>query len=403
MNQGIIFSILMTLFGGDPLEISTGQLPDGRIVVVALTEGPPNQLVSLVQIEAGTNLSAANFAVTQFDAGNIFSISPELISASGFLYMAAVCDLAACMYRLDETNPSSWTKNADVAGTALGGAQVHGVTLNAFGALLALSLHTPNALYFMQADPTVAFAALAFTIVNTINNVASPFDGGTKVSTAIDPNTNDRCLIYRELVTLAVIGNLVAHCFAGTSALAAVTTLETLNNATGFVNSIESRALFQAGAFYFMYFLATGSTQLAVLTDPFNVASLAFIQLGLINLATGFPSMSLVLGPAGESLYAFWPGSAVAITLATLSLQQLAGFPINDVGPMAALAVFTTVLTIAIFGAGSVVGTIMTEGTVAPNVVAVPFLSSPTLIALVLLILAMALWQFRRVQPDHRS
>jgi len=396
MSQGIIFSILITLFGGEPLEISTGKLPDGRVVIVALTEGPPNQLHALVQIQPGNNLSAANFTHTQIDAGNIFSISPQLVSASGYLYMAAVCDLAACMYRLDETSPGAWQKNADVASAALSGTQVHGVTLNRLGALLALTLHTPNSLYFMQGDPALALAALSFTVLNTITNVASPFDGGTKASTAIDPLTNDYCTVYRELVSAVVLGNLVAHCFSGSSATSTVTTLQLLSSAAGFVNSIESRALFHAGAFYFMYFLASGSAQLAVLSDPLTVATLSIVQLGLVNLATGFPSMSLVLGPGPDSLYAFWPGNAVAITLATLAVQQLSGFPIDQVGPIAALALLTTTLTIAIFGAGSVVGTVMTEGTTMPQAISVPFMSSPALALLVLLVLSVVAWHYRR-------
>jgi len=395
MSQGIIFSMLMTLFGGEPLEMSVGQLPGGRIVVVALTEGPPNELHSFVQIQPGEDLSAGNFVHIQFDAGNIFSISPQLVSASGFLYMAAVCDLAACMYRLSETNPVAWEKNADVAGGAIGGADVHAVTLNRFGALLALTLHTSNSLYFLQGDPALAMAALSFAILNTVTGVASPFDGGTKVSTAIDPATNDRCMIYRQLVSAAVIGNLVARCFSGSSAATTVTTLVALSTAVGFVNSIESRALFHAGAFYFMYFLASGSAELAVLTDPLTAATLSIVQLGLVNLATGFPSMSLVPGPAGEFLYAFWPGNAVAITLATLAVQQLSGFPISQIGPIAALVLLTATLGIAIFGAGSMVGTVMTAGSAA-QAVPIPVLSATAVVILVLLILAMAAWRYRR-------
>jgi len=392
MSQGVIFSILMTLFGGEPLEVSVGQLPDGRIVVVALAEGPPNQLHSFVQIQPGEDLSAANFVHIQFDAGNIFSISPQLVSASGFLYMAAVCDLAACMYRLSETNPVAWEKNADVAGGAIGGAEVHGVTLNAFGALLALTLHTPNSLYFLQGDPALAMAALSFAVVNSITGVASPFVGGTRVSTAIDSATGDRCMIYRQLVSAAVIGNLVARCFSGSSAGSTLTTLVALSTAVGFVNSIESRALFHAGAFYFMYFLASGSAQLAVLTDPLTAATLAIVQLGLVNLATGFPSMSLVPGPAGEFLYAFWPGNAVAITLATLAVQQLSGFPISQIGPIAALVLLTATLGIAIFGAGSVVGT-----------VPVPFMTGSAMVFLALLILVFVARHHRRSSSGARA
>jgi len=394
MSQGIIFSILMTLLGGEPLEMSVGQLPDGRIVVVALNQGPPNQLHSLVQINPGSDLSAGNFTHSQFDAGNIFSISPQLVSASGFLYMAAVCDLSACVYRLNQTNPTGWEKNADVAGTALGGSEVHSVTLNPFGALLALTLHTPNSVHFMQGDPAPPIAALSFTILNTITGVASPFNGGTKVSTAIDPATNNRCMIYRQLVSAAVLGNLVARCFSGSTSASTLTTLVALSSAAGFVNSIESRALFYGGAFYFMYFLASGSAELAVLTDPLAVATLSIVQLGLVNLATGFPSMSLVLGPAGENLYAFWPANAVTVALATLSVQQISGFPINQVGPIAALLLLTASLTIAIFGAGSVVGTIMTEGA-AMHAVPVPVMSGITIMILAVLVLAVA---WRRIR-----
>lgn len=388
--QGLMFSVLMTLLGGEePLEMSVGQLPDGRIVIVALTEGPPNQLHSLVQIQPGDDLSAGNFTHTQFDAGNIFSISPQLVSASGYLYMAAVCELRACMYRLAEGNPTSWQKNADVAGAALGSTEVHSVTLNPFGALLALTLHTPDSLYFMRGDPSLALAALSFTVLNSITGVASPFIGGTKVSTAIDPATQNRCMIYRQLVSAAVIGNLVARCFSGSGPATALATLATLSTAAGFVNSIESRALFHAGTFYFMYFLASGTAQLAALTDPLTAATLVTVQLGLINLATGFPSMSLVLGPAGEYLYAFWPAQAVAISLATLSVQPLAGFPIAQAGPIAALLLLTATLTIAIFGAGSVVGTVMTEGG-ALQAVPVPATSVTALLVLAVAVCLLA-------------
>ena len=183
----------------------------------------------------------------------------------------------------------------------------------------------------MQGDQALALAALSFTVLNTIMNVARPFDGATKASTAIDPVTKDYCTVYRELVSAVVLGNLVAHCFSGSSATSTVTTLQTLSNAAGFVNSIESRALFHAGAFYFMYFLATG-------------------------------------------------------------------FPIDQVGPIAALAILTTTLTIAIFGAGSVVGTVMTEGTTVPQVISVPFMSSLTLALLILLVLAVVAWHYRRLQ-----
>ena len=153
----------------------------------------------------------------------------------------------------------------------------------------------------MQGDPALALAALSFTVLNTIMNVARPFDGATKASTAIDPLTKDYCTVYRELVTAVVLGNLVAHCFSG------------------------------SGAFYFMYFLATG-------------------------------------------------------------------FPIDQVGPIAALAILTTTLTIAIFGAGSVVGTVMTEGTTVPQAISVNFMSSLTLALLILLVLAVVAWHYRRLQ-----
>jgi hypothetical protein len=406
--EAFVFTVLFTLLGKDPLELSTGYLPDGRIVVVALTAGPNNttELHSLIQKQAGENLDASNFTHSQIGAGSIFSISPNLVQAAGYLYMAAVCDFAACIYRLP-VNASSWESNSNVAGSALGATPVHSVSLALLGATLAMTLHTPNTLYFMQANPALAIAALNFAVLNTIANVASPFDGGNKASAAINPASGERCLIYRQLVSAVVIGNLVAHCFAGSGSTANIITLAALTSAVGFVNSIETRALYNAGKFYFMYFLAAGTVQLATITDPLTATVAAITQLGLINLALGFPSMALVLGPGAETLYAYWPGNAVAIALATLAVQRLGGFPLQKVGPIAAVLLLTAVVTtVAIFGTGSVAGTIMAPVAEAVPAAPVPFLGLTGLGLLALLMLSLAWWHFRArtaSKPDSLS
>lgn len=402
--EAFAFTILFTLFGKDPLELSTGYLPDGRIVVVALTAGPANttELHSLIQKVPGENLDASNFAHTQIGAGSIFSISPRLVQAAGFLYMAAVCDFAACIYRLP-VNASTWESNSNVAGSALGATPVHAVSLALLGASLAMTVHTANTLYFMRGNPALAMAALSFTILNTITNVASPFDGGTKASAAIDPASENRCLIYRQLVSATIIGNLVAQCFAGSGSAANLITLAALTSPIDFVKSIETRALYNAGKFYFMYFLAAGTVQLATITDPLTATVATITQLGLINLALGFPSMALVMGPGAESLYAYWPGNAVAIALATLAVQRLGGFPLQKVGPIAAVLLLTAVVTtVAIFGTGSVAGTIMAPGAEAMSAAPVPFLGLTGLGVLALLMLSLAWWHFR-ARPASRA
>lgn len=402
--EAFAFTLLFTLFGKDPLELSTGYLPDGRIVVVALTAGPANttELHSFIQKQPGGNLDASNFTHSQIGSGSIFSISPNLVQASGYLYMAAVCNFAACMYRLP-VGSQTWQHNGNVAAGALGSVPVHAVSLALLGATLAMTVHTPNSLYFMQGNPALAMAALSFTILNSITNVASPFDGGTKASAAVDSATNDRCLIYRQLISATVIGNLVAHCFAGSGSTANIITLAALTSAIGFVNSIETRALHHAGKFYFMYFLAAGTAQLATITDPLTAAAATITQLGVINLALGFPSMALVLGPNADSLYAFWPGNAVALTLATLAVQRLSGFPLQKVGPIAAVLLASLALTtVAIFGTGSVAGTIMAPASAAGATAPVPVFGLGGILLLGTLLLCVAYWQFR-VRPAQRS
>jgi len=76
-------------------------------------------------------------------------------------------------------------------------------------------------------------------------------------------------------------------------------------------------------------------------------------------------------------------------------VQQLSGFPISQIGPIAALVLLTATLGIAIFGAGSIVGTVMTAGSAA-QAVPIPVLSATAVVMLVLLILAMAAWRYRR-------
>lgn len=396
MMEALAFTALMAIFANDPLELSVGQLPDGRIVVVALVAGPPNttELHSFVQVTPGPDLQPSNFVHTQFDSGQIFSISPELVLASGFLYMAAVCNAdVACLYRLD-TGTLNWENSAAVALAALGTTPIQAVTLALLGGQLAMVAQTVNTLYFMTANPALAMNLISFAILNTIANVAGPFEGGTKASVAIDPGSGDRCIMYRQLISAVLIGNLVAQCFSGSSAATNLITLAVLSTAAGFVNSIESRAVFAAGAFYFMYFLASGAVQLAAIADPLTAVTATIVQLGLINLAAGFPSMALVLGPLGETLYAYWPGNAVAITLLTLAVAQINGFPLTQTGPIAALLLTTILLNVAIFGTGSVAGTVMGPGLGAPGALGIPTLEFWALALLAALLLLLAWRRF---------
>lgn len=95
-------------------------------------------------------------------------------------------------------------------------------------------------------------------------------------------------------------------------------------------------------------------------------------------------------------LFAYWPGHAVQITLATLVVQALNGFPLNKTGPIAALLLVSLAFTVAIFGTGSVAGTLMTE-----QAAAVPLLGGPWTLALgLLLALSVVAWRKKRPLVD---
>lgn len=394
--EALIFSFLFTFFADDPLELGMGQLPDGRAVVVALTANPGGgtQLHSFIQTTAG-DFSATAFQHQVVDTGQIFSISPQLIAVAGYLYMAAVCNYNACMYRLPVAT-QTW-EGAQVLTTSNNIASASIALLG--GTILALTMQNQlNELIFRQANANVALlSALLFTtLYPTLTNVANPFIGGHIAKSAFDTGSNESCHIYRQMSGV-LVGNLVATCFVG--AVATTVLLEALTNAQGFVNSIETRALFYAGAFYFMYFLANGNVRLAKLSNPFLTAQI--VTLGAVALASGFPGMALALGVLGGNpyLFAYWPGHAVQIALATLVVTALQQFPLAKVGPMAALALLAASLTVFIAGTGSIAGTVMTQATVQP----IPLFGGPWTIALAVLlaVAAIALWRRRQIVSDR--
>ncbi len=396
--QELAFAFLFTLFGGEePLELGMGQLPDGRAVVVALTADPQGGTIlhSFIQTEPG-NFTASGFQHQVLDSGQIFSISPQLVSVAGYLYLAAVCNLNACMYRLPIAT-LLW-QGAHLL-TNSGAIRSASIALIA-GTTLALTMQTGlDELVFWQANANVAtLALLAFTtLYATINNVASPFDGGQIAKSAFDPATGDSCHIYRQRNT-TLLGNLVATCFV--LGVSNTVILQTLSTAPGFVNSIETRALFYAGAFYFMYYLANSNVRLAKLQNPFSAAQI--VTLGTVALAAGFPGMALAIGNlAGNPyLFAFWPGNAVQIALGTLAVTVLQNFPLTAVGPIAALALLTlATLSLFIVGPGSIVGTVLTDAPLSP--VGVPLLGGPWSIALVVLLAVAALMVMRRRRREQ--
>lgn len=251
MSKALVFSFLFTLFGEDPLEIGVGQLPDGRVVIMALTANPGGgtQLHSFIQQQAG-NFQASNFQHNHIDTGQIFGISPELIAVSGYLYMAAVCNSNACMYRLP-FNTLAWQGAQNL--TTSNNITAASIALIS-GTILALTMQNQlNELLFLSGDANVAALNLLVfaTLYATIANVASPFIGGHIARTVFDDTGNESCSIYRQM-NGALIGNLVATCFVA-GVLINTILFQALSNAQGFVNSIETRALFAAGAFYFMY------------------------------------------------------------------------------------------------------------------------------------------------------
>lgn len=393
--QELAFAFLLTLLGGEePLELGMGQLPDGRAVVVALTAGPENTTVlhSFIQTEPG-NFTASGFQHVVLDSGSIFGISPQLVSVAGYLYMAAVCNFNACMYRLP------------IASLIWQGAHLLTNTNNIHSASIALISFTLGTLaltmqtsanelvfYQMYANVAILTALSLLPLYAAISNVASPFNGGQIAKSAFDPETGNSCHIYRER-SVDLLGNLVATCFI--ASVVSTVILQTMTNSPGFVPHIETRALFYAGAFYFMYFLAGGDVRLAKLQNP--SLAVQIITLGTVALAAGFPGMALAVGYLADNpyLFAFWPGNAVQITLATLAVTVLQNFPITNVGPIAALFLLAlTTFSLFIVGSGSIVGTVLTDAPVAP--VAVPLLGGPWTIVLVVMLAMIAVMIVRR-------
>ena len=370
----IIFSLLLTVFQGDIdrelFETSGVVTPQGRIVLAFLTAGAisGNQLYAAVQNQAGDNIKSSNFQIQSLYSGQIFAISPKMVHVGNYVYLSAVCDgFTACIFRFN-LNTNTWEAPV-LLPTAAG--LVVSTALVLFGNNLGLTMLTSdNRLLFLQANPLVAtLALLNFVAVHSILNVGSTFQGATIARTAVDPATLRTCHIYRQLVTAVLLGNIVATCFLNN--IATTTVLETLSTAVGSANYIEADSLFYNGVFYFMYFLASGAVKLAAFGDPALGAQI--LQLGVVSLLSGFPSMAMVVAAGSNPrLFAYWPGAAVVITLATLQFQQLNGFPINKVGPILALLLLSATLSIGIWGSGSVVSTIMTEA--APS--GVPLLGS---------------------------
>ncbi len=383
----IVFSLLLTVFQGDidrELYETAGVVtPQGRIVLAFLTAGAisGNQLYGAVQNQAGDNIKSNNFQVQSLYSGQIFAISPKMIHVGNYVYLSAVCDgFTACIFRFN-LNTNTW-EGPVLLPTAAG--VVVSTALVLFGNNLGLTMITnDNRLLFEQANPLVATLALInFVAVHSILNVGSTFQGATIARSAVDPGTLRVCHIYRQLITAVLLGNIVSTCFLNNVATTVI--LETLSSAVGSANYIEADSLFFNGAFYFMYFLASGAVKLATFTDPALGAQI--LQLGVVSLLTGFPSMAMVIAAGSNPrLFAYWPGAAVAITLATLQIRHLNGFPINKVGPILALLLVSSVLTIGIWGSGSVVSTLMTEA-VPTGVPVLGPLGLGLLLALILII-----------------
>jgi|GEM_PF-2287880 len=394
----IIFSILLTIFQGDIdrelFETSGVVTPQGLVALAFITASPlpgQNTLFGAIQIQAGENLASNNFQTQELYTGEIFAISPNMIVTDDYIYLSAVCSsFNACIFRYNR-NSNMW-EGPVLVPTAAG--LIVSTALSLYGGNLGLTMiTTANQLLFLQANPAVAvLTLLTFAAIHpAILNVANTFDGGTIARTAVDPSNLRACHIYRQVATSILLGNVVATCFLNGISTTAI--LAVLSNSLGFVNYIESRALFHNGIFYFMYMLANGAVQLSSFANP--ALALQTITLGFVNLALGFPGLSMVIAGNNPALYAFWPGAAAVIALATFTHLPLNAFPINQVGPILALVLITAfTLSVGIWGSGSVVVTTMTEAVIsAPPSVPVPFLDSwaLALLAALLLIIGLAL------------
>lgn len=319
-----------------PLELTLGLTPSGRALAASLHNVSPgvNAVVAHLEQVGGT------WNEENVDQGSIFSVSAPVMLA-GFAYLAAVCNFAVCIYRRDLSNPSAVWEGKQLGGIS----NVSAVTLALTAGVLVLTLQTlTNEWYYFTGPHTATLAALTFTSLKGYVNVINPYDGGNRTAQAQGPG-GDSCHLARAATALLAI------CFV--AGIWQLVTLEALTTPTPGALNIESSALYAAGFYYFMYLLASGSVRLARV----NAATLAvtLLTLGSLTLLPGIvPGVAMQV--LGDHLVAAWPGTAIAVALATFTLVTLATFPLAVSGPIALLALGTASLLAC--GAGSIECTI---------------------------------------------
>lgn len=355
-----------------PLELTLARMPNGRALAASLH----NVSVGVNAVRAHLEQDDGTWTDESVDQGEIFSVSTPVMLA-GFVYLAAVCNFAVCVYRRQLSNPSAVWEGKHLSGMT----DVSSVTLAITAAgVLGLTLQTlTDQWWYFTAPHTLTLAALTFISVQGFSGVINPYGGGERAAQAQGPG-DESCHVIRP----SAVTYLAALCYlAGTWQ---TFVLDSMAAPTAGDLDIETAALYYAGYYYFMYVLASGSVRLARLAAATQIVTV--ITLGLLALPPNVVP-GVALQRVGSHLVAAWPGAAFAVSLLAFTAVALAGFPLSISGPIALLGL--TAWSVLACGAGSIACTV---GSVPAS--AVPMAGSGAFAALAAMLLLTGLFVLNR-------